>query len=664
MTTSARTRYAAIILALALLAAGGVALLRMRVEMRARRVEIAMDYNDFSTLARSYGYNPANFLIALRRAGLTSLALSEELGSNVGAAGHAYVLSGVQLLDAARLSTLKDPALASLVRAKKVKTDDIYLVAYDASAYHRYRQMLALHFQPKSVTVLRKTRPWIVQIHTQLDYFDTIGLGIPRRQISLARRLGLEIIPRFQNDERFHAKQIDTLFASLGGYRRVSTVIFFGLRNQVLGYPHHIKATAAVLRRHGLNFGTIEVYDPSQLQRGNAALAQLIPGQTVRVQAIAKLELDKLKFSEIVERYLLGVRERNIRVVYLRPYAHEVRGLSIEKTNVALVQSLARHFRAAGFTLGRATPIPQYKGSNGILVFLTSLAVPSIFLLLLDAFGWYRRRYAVAAYAATVLLFAAGLALHHEMLARSLIALAGGLLFAGTAFLVLAPTFRAEPPEGVGPQILRGVRTASLGTGVVLLGALIVVGMLSTPLAMEEIDRFRGVKMILVLPPLIALCLYLFSGRYGTRERARDVLAAPLRAYHLVIIGILGFAAALLVMRSGNQSEIAPSALELWVRQSLTDALSIRPRFKEFLIGVPAMTFLPALALAHRRAIGWLFALGIGVGLGDVIDTFSHLHTPLLVSIIRVFIALVLGAVIGAITIVVYRMFMRRFARS
>ncbi len=67
------------------------------------------------------------------------------------------------------------------------------------------------------------------------------------------------------------------------------------------------------------------------------------------------------------------------------------------------------------------------------------------------------------------------------------------------------------------------------------------------------------------------------------------------------------------------------------------------------------MMLLPALIPAHRRAIGILLALALGVGLGDLIDTFSHLHTAIDVSLLRVFNGLVIGVVVGAILILVYR---------
>jgi Family of unknown function (DUF5693) len=652
-----RTRYAAIVLVVALIACLAVAFFRARVESHARRVELAMDFTDFSALARSYDYNAAAFLIALRRAGLTSLALTEELGANVGADGKAYATAGAALLNQARIAPVADPLLATLVRSRRIDVGAVYLLVFDASAYHRYRTQLALHFMPKSVRVLRATRPWLIEVHTQIDYFNAIGLGIPTDQIQLARRLALLVVPRFQNDERLAAPQINAMFSDVLRYDpKVSTVIFFGLSNQVLGYPDHLQDTADAFKRHIFSFGSIETYDPSQVQKGNDTLARLMPGRTVRVQAIAKTELDKLRLDEVVARYVLGVRERNVRVVYLRPWGHQDGNKSIEATNVEMVKAIADELRTDGFRLGRATPIPPYRGNNRILVGVACLAVPSIFVLLLEAFGWYRRSLAVAAYALTVVLYAAGVLAHHDIFVRSAIALAGALLFAIAALLSLLPAWNETPAPRAGTQVLRSLGWTLLATAVALAGALVVVGVMSAPLTMEEIDRFRGVRVILAVPPLIALVLYLFDRRFNSGvQRARDVFLSPVLAYQLLAGIAIVAAGALMLVRSGNESDVSPSSFELALRHALTALLSVRPRFKEFLIGFPCMMLLPALFVAHRRAIGWLLALGIGVGVGDVIDTFSHLHTPLEISFLRVVYGLVIGAIVGTLLIWIYR---------
>jgi Family of unknown function (DUF5693) len=644
-------------LIVALLASLAVAFFRVRAESHARRVELAMDFTDFDALARSYDYNPAAFLIALRRAGLTSLALTEELGANVGYDGKAYATTGAALVNQARVTPIGDPLLATLVRTHRIVNGAVYLLISDASTYHRYRDQFALHFMPRSVRILRATRPWLVEVRTQIDYFNAIALGMPTDQIQLARRLALLVVPRFQNDERFAAPQIEAEFDDVLRYDpKVSTVIFFGLSNQVLGYPDHLQETADAFKRHVFNFGSIETYDPSQVQKGNDTLARLIPGRTVRVQAIAKTELDKLKLDEVVARYVLGVRERNVRVVYLRPWGHQDGNLSIEATNVEMVKQIADELRADGFRLGRATPIPQYHGNNRVLVGLAALAVPSIFVLLLDFFGWYRRRFAVAAFALTIVVYLAGVLAHHDAFARSVIALAGALLFATAALLILIPAWNDRPRATIGAQLANSFGWTLAATGVALVGALVVVGVMSSPLTMEEIERFRGVRLVLALPPLIALGLYLFDKRFGAGVRAPgDVFLSPVLTYQLLAAITIVALGALMLVRSGNDSDVSPTAFELSLRHALTHVLSVRPRFKEFLIGVPCLMLLPALLTAHRRAIGWLLALGIGVGIGDVIDTFSHLHTPIEVSILRIVNGVIVGAILGAIVIWIYR---------
>jgi fatty acid desaturase len=112
-----------------------------------------------------------------------------------------------------------------------------------------------------------------------------------------------------------------------------------------------------------------------------------------------------------------------------------------------------------------------------------------------------------------------------------------------------------------------------------------------------------------------------------------------------------------MLARSGNQSDIAPSSLELALRAHLTTLLQVRPRTKEFLIGIPALMLLPALVPVDKARWGWLFAMAMAVGLADFIDTFSHLHTHLAVSALRTVNGLVIGILIGAIAIAIYRRF-------
>ncbi len=439
-------------------------------------------------------------------------------------------------------------------------------------------------------------------------------------------------------------------------------MIFFGQRNEVLGYPDHLADTAAAFRGSGLNFGSIETYDRTQLQKGNDGLAEAAIERTTRVEAIGKVELDKLEFETVVARYLLGVRERNIRVVYLRPFLHAQNGMSLEKTNIELVRRIRDGLLARGFKLGRATPVPAFR-VNPLVIAIVSLAVPAIVMLLFEAFGVRRPRLAYVLFALDLVLVIAGYATHHDLLARKILALLAAIAFSTMGFVAVPRAFTQAAPATYAASLLAGLRTFATATVFALGGALVVVGLVSTPLLMEEIDRFAGVKAVIAVPPVLAFLLYVYTRRFGNvPPRLRESGLAPVRVYQLALLAILGGAAVVYVARSGNASDVSPSAFELSLRSGLTTLLGVRPRTKEFLIGFPLMMLLPALRLEHKRLTGWLFAIGIAIGTSDVVDTFSHLHTPLAASLTRVFNGAVLGVAIGALAIAVYRLLERRSA--
>ncbi len=643
-------------LAIGVLAALYVAVRRERHEAAARNVEIVMDDSDFSSLAKAYAYNEGAFLTALRGAGLTSLAVSEELGANIPTAPNANVYTGGALLDQARVSPLSDPLLAALARSNALAPDTMYLIAYDAATAQRYARELPLHFEPRAIRILRKALPTVWAVRTTSDYFDGETFGLPFDRVALAQRLGLLLVPRLQSDEGFSPAQIRALVTDATLGRHVHTVIFFGLRNEVLGYPDHTDAAAAALTDAHVNYGSVETYDPKQEQLGDAELARHMPERIVRVQAIAKPEADKLTPEEIVARYLLGVNERNIRVVYLRPYLHSWNGRSIEATNVEIVRRIAAGIRADRKRTGPASAFARFAISP-LVIALVSLTVPAILLVLLEAFGIGGMRWLAAFVVADLLFVAAGYASHHDILARKLLALAAGLAFPAAGMLAAGWAFRGDPDPWLrsANAYVRGLVALVLAVGVTLCGALVIVGLLSTPLTMTEIDHFLGVKYVLVLPPLIALGLYFSTDRFGAKLDPRTLADTPVRVLQLLVGLVLVAGAYLVLQRSGNQSDIAPSSFELALRSHLTSILQVRPRFKEFVVAWPALMLVPALIAEDRRRWGWLLVLAVGMGLGDLIDTFSHLHTPLLVSAERVVNGGVLGALLGALVVYVYR---------
>jgi len=125
----------------------------------------------------------------------------------------------------------------------------------------------------------------------------------------------------------------------------------------------------------------------------------------------------------------------------------------------------------------------------------------------------------------------------------------------------------------------------------------------------------------------------------------------------------------LLVLRSGNESGVGVSGLELHFRAVLDRVFGVRPRTKEVLIGHPLLVLAFARAMAGKRGGLWaLLALGT-VGQVSMVNTFSHLHTPILVSVARTLHGLWVGALLGGALYAVvevaervWQAFRRRFA--
>ena len=224
------------------------------------------------------------------------------------------------------------------------------------------------------------------------------------------------------------------------------------------------------------------------------------------------------------------------------------------------------------------------------------------------------------------------------------------------AVVVIAREFFTVPPATFAAVSSRDCARSASRRRSRSAGALVVIGLVSAPLLMEEIDRFAGVKAVIVLPPLILFALFVYTRRFGNEPpSALGSALAPVRVYQLAILGFLAAAAYVYISRSGNQSDVTPSAFELALRSNLTSVLGVRPRFKEFAIGFPLLMLLPSLRLEHKRLAGWLFAIGIAIGTSDIVDTFSHLHTPLVVSLLRILNGAVIGIVIGIVVVAIYR---------
>lgn len=644
-----------------LLAALGMAGVRWRVEQGNRLVELVADYDQIVDLATDTGIPLDTVLQRLQQAGLTSVAVSEETVAQLLSAGKVEVQGEVEVL----------PEFAGPADGR-----NLFLITSDRNRFERILNQLQHKYPAGVVTPLTPLvppakapapssgkpsvpilsgPPWILRVQEEQARLNQVGLGLPEEAIRRARRAGLRVVARLRNfpgltpeAARFMLQQVRD--------QQIATVIFLG--DEVLGFRELIQPVAEALQGGTagppLHFGLIEF----ARQRGEQGLAQAVQGAVVRVHSITEQEMRSYSQDRAVERFARAVRERNIRLCFVRLFL----GPQEDKlsTNEDYLRLLDRHFRRAFLKAGPAQPFEPLQTPWGVLALL-GIGVLAALLLALEGWGLVSARPGLWLLLLGVWGAGALLAVSPAWY-RKLLALGAGLLFptwaGGWAFRSIQQ--RLQGPVAGSLAAALGLATALLWrtTLISLAGALFIVGLLADRTFLVRIDQFAGVKLTQLLPFLLVAGLIV--GRLldpavpaGERWREacrqyRDLAQRPLLLYHVILAGAILIALAILLLRSGNEG-LEPSAVEIRFRDLLERLLFVRPRTKEFLLGHPFL-FLGAAMAALGRPQWLLPCLLVGlVGQVSTLNTFCHIHTPLFISLVRTFHALWLGTLGGAV---------------
>ena len=196
-----------------------------------------------------------------------------------------------------------------------------------------------------------------------------------------------------------------------------------------------------------------------------------------------------------------------------------------------------------------------------------------------------------------------------------------------------------------------------------LAGAMMTAAPLSSTDFMLELGIFRGVKAAQLLP-LAFFCL-LFISYYGFFQKDRpsdtlelgDIVTAlrwNIPVWCLLLLAVVGLAGYYYLARTGHESDVSVSTLEIMMRNDLENLLLARPRTKEFLVAFPGIMLAVYCAVRRLPFFTALFGLAGTIGLTSICNTFMHIHTPLYLGFIRTGYSLLFGIVIGCVMILCF----------
>jgi len=606
---------------------------RWQAEARNRRVEMVIDYGDAQALANTTRRQVDDVLQQLRAAGVTTVAVTEDTLGTLNANGVVtYKRDGDETL------------LSFAPGFPSERPRVIEMLAHKAPG---------LVVTPEGASGLRVGSPW--------PQFSTIPIGLGGDAVETVKRNGLLVAPRLVNFTGVTADNIGWELRQTkeqcSDAQGIGPVIFAG--SAVLGNRGLIRATADALEADGLVYGSVELAKTF----GDEDLSRMASARTVRVHSIGTDEMGNMDEPTAVERFVRAAKERNIRVCYVRLFTFGLtRDADAIHANTEFVGQIVKGMGEARLTVaGPAHPYAADPAPGLILRALMALGVAGGALLLLRVFTGLSGTAFAAALAVGVLLALALAAPGHTPKGREALALLAACVFPTLGLCAVALP-RPAPNSSAGAALGRAFGTYVRMTGVTVIGIVLVIGLLSGRLFLIKVDAFLGVKLVLVTPVLLVAAFHglglaaLGPGAGWAERRAavqdclRTLAARPLLAGQ-VAVGIVALAAlAFLVARSGNDPGVGVSGSELTMRSLLDKYLYVRPRTKEFLLGHPAL-LLALAAAASGRFVRWTLPLLVigAIGQSSLMDTFCHLHTPLVISGLHGLIGWVLGAAFGAL---------------
>jgi hypothetical protein len=387
----------------------------------------------------------------------------------------------------------------------------------------------------------------------------------------------------------------------------------------------------------------------------------MLPEKVIRVHSVSARELVNFSQPELIDRFVRAVMERNIRLCYLRIPFH----LKGDPTATAqgYLSTLRQELVQKGFAIGKPSPMP----SSTLPIWLwcliclgavtTGVAFLCLFVPLSLGHQWGLTVIGVA--------IGTGIWALQPIWAAKLTAL--GVAIAAPILAIwygMKQTLRSSPRW---QRAAMGIATC--------LAITVACGLIESAAMFDhrfwlKVSEFSGVKVSQFLPFLILIAMVFaqwmdtaeleFRERYQVaRNNFQALFETSVKWGQAIGLLFLLAAVAYWLMRTGNEPGLGVPMWEIKLRSAIEDILGVRPRFKEFLIGHPALVLsFFFLSGTHLEAkIGQWLTVPAVVGLASIMNTFSHSHTPISISLLRTVHGIWLGILIGVLLVLVLKYF-------
>lgn len=688
---------------------------RMGVEAQAKTADIVIDYNEVKKLAEQSQHDTLWWLEEFQEMGVSQAGLQEE-----------SLLSLTQSELPVEASLLKDirqevnwqerfPAeFVSMIQQNAKDDFDVIAIAGSPEMADFLTRAFTQRYDPQRTLIYQGEDETYYFIDGTVEdsiyqetyrYLDTEGegftqvsemasskilylnLGLLPEKVQIIEQAGMKVLPRTieysgWNDTRFARDVVEQYEAICG-----APDYWIMAGTQVPGYEEGTDFIVDYLNEHDTIVGIVE--DTTQRQNldpdGLEALIEGTDYNTIRVFSVWGYIQNRYQYygyegpEEIDNSLFRAVVERNIRLIYYKPmkytdddYRYITDPQEYRDSLAALEERLAGH----GIRIGPVKAQEPFFVSLWVKI-LAAIGAGTAALILLAEIFRLKETYKWA-------LFALGCAgvLGAYYMAPNMAALLTSM-GASVALPCLAAAFMMQKGTeikktqsadmGFGRLMLAGTGVLLACVLISLFGALMTAAPISDVNYMLELDIFRGVKAAQLLPLgfyallFLMFYFYLWGDKKDSRLAVSDLkslLFGNLKIWIVFVGMVMAAAGYVYLARTGHETNVSASTLELLGRNFLEEVLYARPRTKEFLIAFPAVILFVYSMVRNWKVFSFLFGTAGVIGFTSIVNTFMHIRTPLELGFVRtayaVLFGIVLAIVYGAVLEWIWRLLKRK----
>ena len=630
-------------------------LLRTSNERQNMTVITAAEYQLFEKSAQTSNIPMDKVLQRLQDQGVKTIAVKETTLRDLAGRGAVYISS---FADFSTYSQNYEPKIfvkaSQTIGQRYISPTNLVVVSSNPvtskflqlQLSNRFSSQELVRFQAESKDyfIINAELPQLDKSKTAIKELDT-PLGFEKDILNRLQAKGFQIILRpgdTTGSNRAYLKEYEPLIRDYH-----VKMLIFGY-NRVTGSQEHPDLMAKLVDKYHLTIGVIE----TSQQLGyisQEGLDELIDATGYPINRVYSTSNDDF-VKTVDERYYRWVRaviDRGIRIVYLVPFKDDSKDSSVNlEDSIETIGKLQQTLTAKGFVINQ--PLKALNSDIPGMGHRLMISLSLLFATLLYLHYLLRpQRKWLLGLGILGFLACLGINLFWGTDFSKVYALAAAIVYPVLSSLLLLLYLRKNRNHSFIIQLLASL---AIILGINAMGMFTVVTSLADIRYIMNIDYFSGVKLAFIIPLLFFPLNYLSA----TVER-KDWLAyistwlqkSP--SYLILAIALLAMAALYVYIgRSGNESGIEVSALEIRLREILESIFLARPRFKEFLIGYPSLMAMVYLYRTYKQDF-ILFLLGFGVMIGSIsmVNSFCHVFAAVTISANRTLAGLFTGLVIG-----------------